>query len=134
MLDLGIDHQREVEPEQFAKDTRKGGIGEVLQRQKRVQKPADLDVGLLIVLDVRVRRLFPRAPIIDRQFRPAVYDVIAEERIHCPLQLQEHLFIGQPPYGHARSVESLFHALQHGFELRNQVFVFPARTLDAFRG
>ena len=132
--DLGIDHQREVEPKQLAKDAREGGVGEILQRQERVQQPTDLDVGLLIVLDMGVGCLLPRAPVIDRQLRPAICDVIAEERIHCPLQLQKHFFIGQPPNCHAGAIESLFNALQNGFELRNQVFVFATGPLDALRG
>ena len=132
--DLGVDHQGKVEPEQLAKDTREGGVREILQRQERVQQPTDLDVGLLIVLNMSIGCLLPGAPVIDRQFRPTICDVIAEERIHCPLQLQKHLFIRQPPNGHAGAIEGLFNALQNGFELRNEVFVFATGPLDALRG
>ena len=71
-----------------------------------------------------IRRLFPRAAVVNRQFRWRVRNVVAEERIHRPLQLQEHLIGHHPPHGHAGRVESLFYALQNGFELRDLIFVF----------
>ena len=47
---------------------------------------------------------------------------------------KKHLFIGQPLNAHAGAIEGLFNALQNGFELRNEVFVFATGPLDALCG
>ena len=81
-----------------------------------------------------VRRLFPRAAVVNRQFRWSVRNLVAEERIHSPLQLQEHLVGHHPPHGHAGCVESLFYTFQNGFELRDLIFMLALAALDTLRG
>lgn len=83
---------------------------------------------------MRVRRLFPRAAVVNRQFRWSVRNLVAEERIHSALQLQKHLVGHHPPHSHARGVESLFYTFQNGFELRNLIFMFALAALDTLRG
>ena len=79
-------------------------------------------------------RLFPRAAVVNRQFRWGVRNLVAKERIHRPLQLQEHLVGHHPPHAHASCVESLFYAFQNGFELRDLIFMLALAALDTLRG
>src|SRR5689334_24947878 len=61
--------------------------------------------------------------VVNRQFRWRVRNLVAKERIHCPLQLQEHLIGHHPPHGHASCVESLFYTFQNRFELGDVIFM-----------
>src|SRR5664279_2353073 len=69
--DVGVDRNRKVEAHKIAQYPRKGGIGQILQSDERVQKTTDSDVRLFLVLNVCIDDLLPCAAMLERGLRPA---------------------------------------------------------------
>src|SRR5258707_9537199 len=121
--DVGVDRNGKVEAHKVAQYPWKSGIGQILQRDERVQKTTDSDVRLFLVLNVCIDDLLPCAAMLERGLRPAKGDSVEYQRIQRTLHLKEDLCVGQPPYSHSCGSQRLLDAGEDGPKLRQNIIV-----------
>src|SRR5262249_41297294 len=91
--DLCIDYEWEVEGNQFAQNSRKGGVGKILKADERIEYAADVQMKFSFVQNADIGHLLAGAAVFNPVFSRNIAASIWFKGIESTLGLEEQFLI-----------------------------------------